>query len=231
MNLMLLAFCSIVLLCVLLGYHRGLFKSALSAIGIVGAIILANILNPYVKAFISDHTGTREYVRQRIEIGLNVEKINDKDSVYNKEEYLEKTDLPEIVKNYIRSNSSIRKGQETLDGYVRMIVDYLTDMVISGIAYAVTVVLVLLFVLIALALSGIVREIPIVGGIDKFGGIVFGFVQAAFIVWMLMLVITFFSVFSWGADMMKMIDDSSILTFVYKKNVFMKIVVDILGNI
>ena len=112
-----------------------------------------------------------------------------------------------------------------------MIVDYLTDMVISGIAYAVTVVLVLLFVLIALALSGIVREIPIVGGIDKFGGIVFGFVQAAFIVWMLMLVITFFSVFSWGADMMKMIDDSSILTFVYKKNVFMKIVVDILGNI
>ena len=47
----------------------------------------------------------------------------------------------------------------------------------------------------------------------------------------LMLVITLFSAFSWGTDMMKMIDESKILTFVYKKNIFLKIVVDILDNI
>lgn len=109
--------------------------------------------------------------------------------------------------------------------------DYLTDMVVSGIAYITTVLLVALGLIIALALSNLVSVIPVVGGIDKTGGIVFGFAQSILIVWGLMLVITLFSAFSWGTDMMKMIDESKILTFVYKKNIFLKIVVDILDNI
>ena len=226
MNLMLLAFLAIVLLCALLGYHRGLLKSALSAIGIVGAILLANLLNPYVRTFICEHTGIREEVRQRIELGLNADQLDVQGSVY-----LENTDLPEIVKNYIRSSDSIRKGQETLSEYVQDVVDYLTDMVVSGIAYITTVLLVALGLIIALALSNLVSVIPVVGGIDKTGGIVFGFAQSILIVWGLMLVITLFSAFSWGTDMMKMIDESKILTFVYKKNIFLKIVVDILDNI
>ena len=226
MNLMLLAFLAIVLLCALLGYHRGLLKSALSAIGIVGAILLANLLNPYVRTFICEHTGIREEVRQRIELGLNADQLDVQGSVYGKEGYLENTDLPEIVKNYIRSSDSIRKGQETLSEYVQDVVDYLTDMVVSGIAYITTVLLVALGLIIALALSNLVSVIPVVGG-----GIVFGFAQSILIVWGLMLVITLFSAFSWGTDMMKMIDESKILTFVYKKNIFLKIVVDILDNI
>jgi len=226
MNLMLLAFLAIVLLCALLGYHRGLLKSALSAIGIVGAILLA-----YVRTFICEHTGIREEVRQRIELGLNADQLDVQGSVYGKEGYLENTDLPEIVKNYIRSSDSIRKGQETLSEYVQDVVDYLTDMVVSGIAYITTVLLVALGLIIALALSNLVSVIPVVGGIDKTGGIVFGFAQSILIVWGLMLVITLFSAFSWGTDMMKMIDESKILTFVYKKNIFLKIVVDILDNI
>lgn len=231
MNLMLLAFLAIVLLCALLGYHRGLLKSALSAIGIVGAILLANLLNPYVRTFICEHTGVREEVRQRIELGLNADQLDVQGSVYGKEGYLENTDLPEIVKNYIRSSDSIRKGQDTLSEYVQDVVDYLTDMVVSGIAYITTVLLVALGLIIALALSDLVSVIPVVGGIDKTGGIVFGFAQSILIVWGLMLVITLFSAFSWGTDMMKMIDESKILTFVYKKNIFLKIVVDILDNI
>ncbi len=231
MNLMLLACIAIVSLCTLLGYHRGLLKSALSAVGIVGAILLANALNPYVKNFICEHTEIQSIVRQKIEMGLNVDKLEDQDTVYGKEGYLENTDLPEIVKNYIRSNDSIKRGQENLESYVQHIVDYLTDMVMNGIAYFATFLLAVLIIIIALALSNLVSGIPIVGGIDKVGGIAFGFAQAVLIIWFLMLIVTFFSAFGWGADMMKMVDDSRILAFVYKKNIFLKIVVDILGNI
>lgn len=48
--------------------------------------------------------------------------------------------------------------------------DYLTDMVVSGIAYITTVLLVALGLIIALALSNLVSVIPVVGGIDKTGG-------------------------------------------------------------
>lgn len=231
MNLMLLACLAIVLLCILLGYHRGLLKSALSTVGIVGAILLANVFNPYIKTFICEHSELRNIVRQRIEIGLRVERLDDQDSVYGKEWYLENTDLPEIVKNYIRSNDGVRNGQENLEMYSKQVVDYLTDMVMNGISYFITFMLAVLIIVISLALSNVIRGIPIVGGIDKAGGIVFGFVQSIVIIWFFMFIITLFSALDWGADMMKMVDDSRLLAFVYKKNIFLKIVVDILGNI
>ena len=59
----------------------------------------------------------------------------------------------------------------------------------------------------------------------------FGLAQGILIVWLLMLIITFLSAFSWGNEMMAMIDESAILSYAYKENIFLKFIVDILGNI
>lgn len=231
MNLMLLACAAILLLCGLIGYKRGLIKSAVSAVGIVGAILIANLINPYVKTVLCEHTQVREIVRQKIEENLNTNFEQKMDSVYEKEDYLEQTDLPEIVKNYIRSNADINKKQVDLSGYINSITDYLTDMVMNGISYVTTAAVLLLIVIIALALSEILSGVPIVGGLDKAGGLIFGLVQAFVIIWLLMLVVTFMSAFDWGAQMMDMIQKSDVLSSLYNKNIFLKIVIDILGDI
>ena len=231
MNLMLLACAAILLLCGLIGYKRGLIKSAMSAVGIVGAILIANLINPYVKTVLCEHTQVREIVRQKIEENLNTNFEQKMDSVYEKEDYLEQTDLPEIVKNYIRSNADINKKQVDLSGYINSITDYLTDMVMNGISYVTTAAVLLLIVIIALALSEILSGVPIVGGLDKAGGLIFGLVQAFVIIWLLMLVVTFMSAFDWGAQLMDMIQKSDVLSSLYNKNIFLKIVIDILGDI
>ena len=231
MNLMLLACSAILLLCGLIGYKRGLIKSAVSAVGIVGAILIANLINPYVKTVLCEHTQVREIVRQKIEENLNTNFEQKMDSVYEKEDYLEQTDLPEIVKNYIRSNADINKKQVDLSGYINSITDYLTDMVMNGISYVTTAAVLLLIVIIALALSEILSGVPIVGGLDKAGGLIFGLVQAFVIIWLLMLAVTFMSAFDWGAQMMDMIQKSDVLSSLYNKNIFLKIVIDILGDI
>lgn len=231
MNLMLLACAAILLLCGLIGYKRGLIKSAVSAVGIVGAILIANLINPYVKTVLCEHTQVREIVRQKIEENLNTNFEQKMDSVYEKEDYLEQTDLPEIVKNYIRSNADINKKQVDLSGYINSITDYLTDMVMNGISYVTTAAVLLLIVIIALALSEILSGVPIVGGLDKVGGLIFGLVQAFVIIWLLMLVVTFMSAFDWGAQLMDMIQKSDVLSSLYNKNIFLKIVIDILGDI
>ena len=231
MNLMLLACAAILLLCGLIGYKRGLIKSAVSAVGIVGAILIANLINPYVKTVLCEHTQVREIVRQKIEENLNTNFEQKMDSVYEKEDYLEQADLPEIVKNYIRSNADINKKQVDLSGYINSITDYLTDMIMNGISYVTTAAVLLLIVIIALALSEILSGIPIVGGLDRAGGLIFGLVQAFVIIWLLMLVVTFMSAFDWGAQMMNMIQKSDVLSSLYNKNIFLKIVIDILGDI
>lgn len=59
MNLMLLASVAVILLCALIGYRRGLIKSAVSAVGIIGAVILTNVLNPYKPVPLSAYTTQR----------------------------------------------------------------------------------------------------------------------------------------------------------------------------
>lgn len=232
MNLMLLSAVAIVLICVLVGFRRGLIKSAVSAVGIVGAIVLANICNPYVNDFLCKHTEVRNVVRDKIEKNLGLDDIGDKLSVYEQEDYIEKLDLPEIVKDYIRSGD--KKNQTVADNaekYLDYVTDYLTDMVMNGIAYILTVFIIALLLLIALGISNILAGVPVIGGIDRAGGIVFGLAQGILIVWLLMLIITFLSAFSWGNQMMAMIDESAVLSYAYKENIFLKFIVDILGNI
>lgn len=232
MNLILLAVVALTLICALVGYRRGLIKSVLSALGVVGAILLANLLNPYVADFLNNHTGVRDEVRTRIEAGLGTDDVEEQITVYDRESCLEAMDIPEIVKDYIRSNSAeVDKGGEQVITYIDYVVDYLTDMVMRGIAYLMTFLVSALIIVTALAISNIMAGIPIVNGINRFGGVVFGLLQALFITWAAMLVVTFLSAFSWASEMLRMIDDSVILKYIYNKNIFLKIVVDILGNI
>lgn len=226
MKLALPAVIVLFILCSFVGSRRGLIKSVLSTIGIVGSIILANILNPYVTDFLNEHTGLREAVQIRVETTLGVDRLEEQMSVYDKELYLENVDIPEMVKNYIRSG-----GSHTGMTYIDYVVGYLTDMVMRGVAYVLTFIITLVIVLIALALSQILAGVPIVRGIDRFGGFVFGAAQAVLIVWGLMLIITVLSVFPWALGIMREIEDSSLLSLLYEKNIFLKIVEGILGNI
>lgn len=111
------------------------------------------------------------------------------------------------------------------------VVDYLTDMVMNGLSYLLTIFVVLLLVLIALALSHVLSGIPVVGGLDKAGGLVFGVAQAVLCIWIAMVLITFLSAFSVASQMLEMVHDSKALTYLYDKNIFLKIVIDILGDI
>lgn len=232
MNLMLLSATAVVLICVLVGLRRGLIKSAVSAVGIVGAIVLTNICNPYVGDFLCKHTEIRNVVHNKIENNLGLEDAQDRLSVYEQEDYIEKLNLPEIVKDYIRSGDKKNPGgKDNTEKYLDYVTDYLTDMVMNGIAYILTVVIIGIVLLIALGISNILSGVPVIGGIDRAGGAVFGLAQGILIVWLAMLVITFLSAFPWGNQMMSMIDENDVLSYVYKKNIFLKIVVDILGDI
>ncbi len=41
-------------------------------------------------------------------------------------------------------------------------------------------------------------------------------------------IITMLSIFDWALQLMEMIDESQVLTWLYKKDIFLKIIVDIL---
>ncbi|MGN0394271.1 MAG: CvpA family protein [Coprococcus sp.] len=232
MNLLLMIILAVTLLLALIGYKKGLFKSAVSAIGIVLAVFLTTVLSPYVNTMLCDKTELDEYIKEQIETRFQLDTTNTELTRNDEMRILERITLPENVKEWIIENGNKEMYDKlNVKGFTEYISVYLTTMVMKGLSYVVTFFVLMLIIYIFIDLADVVTNIPIINGINKAGGILFGLCQSLMLVWIAFVIITFLSAFEWGAVMMKMIDESAALSYIYEKNIFLKFVVDILGNI
>lgn len=232
MNLLLMIIVALALLLILHGYKRGLFKSAVSMIGIVLAVFLTAFLYPYVNKLICQYTeideGIKAAIVKRFQIDIEETGLTRAEEM----RLIEEISLPQNVKKWLIENGHkenfIAYKAKGFSDYVAI---YLTELVMKGFAYLITCIVLMLSAWILIAISDIVTDIPIVHGIDKFGGVLFGAAQALILVWIVFIIITLLSAFEFGSVMMNMIEENAFLTWLYEKNIFLKFMVDILENI
>lgn len=232
MNLLVLGILAFILLLVFRGYRKGFFKSAASAIGIVLAVLLTAILYPGVNKLLCQYTVLDDVIEQKI-----IEKFElpeeTKTATRNEEiDTIENLDLPDNVKGWLIANCN---GETFLDSGVDNVCSYiaksLTAMVMRGISYVLTLLVLLLLLHILIMVLDVANYIPIVKSINKAGGAIFGAGQGILIVWIFMGIVTLLSTFSWAYQVIQMIDESPLLAWLYKKDIFLKIIVDILEKI
>lgn len=232
MNLLVLGILAFILLLVFRGYRKGFFKSAASAIGIVLAVLLTAILYPGVNKLLCQYTVLDDVIEQKI-----IEKFElpeeTKTATRNEEiDTIENLDLPDNVKGWLIANCN---GETFLESGVDNVCSYiaksLTAMVMRGISYVLTLLVLLLLLHILIMVLDVANYIPIVKSINKAGGAIFGAGQGILIVWIFMGIVTLLSTFSWAYQVIQMIDESPLLAWLYKKDNFLKIIVDILEKI
>lgn len=232
MNLLVLGILAFILLLVFRGYRKGFFKSAASAIGIVLAVLLTAILYPGVNKLLCQYTVLDDVIEQKI-----IEKFElpeeTKTATRNEEiDTVENLDLPDNVKGWLIANCN---GETFLESGVDNVCSYiaksLTAMVMRGISYVLTLLVLLLLLHILIMVLDVANYIPIVKSINKAGGAIFGAGQGILIVWIFMGIVTLLSTFSWAYQVIQMIDESPLLAWLYKKDIFLKIIVDILEKI
>ena len=232
MNLLVLGILAFILLLVFRGYRKGFFISAASAIGIVLAVLLTAILYPGVNKLLCQYTVLDDVIEQKI-----IEKFElpeeTKTATRNEEiDTIENLDLPDNVKGWLIANCN---GETFLESGVDNVCSYiaksLTAMVMRGISYVLTLLVLLLLLHILIMLLDVANYIPIVKSINKAGGAIFGAGQGILIVWIFMGIVTLLSTFSWAYQVIQMIDESPLLAWLYKKDIFLKIIVDILEKI
>lgn len=232
MNLLVLGILAFILLLVFRGYRKGFFKSAASAIGIVLAVLLTAILYPGVNKLLCQYTVLDDVIEQKI-----IEKFElpeeTKTATRNEEiDTIENLDLPDNVKGWLIANCN---GETFLESGVDNVCSYiaksLTAMVMRGISYVLTLLVLLLLLHILIMVLDVANYIPIVKNINKAGGAIFGAGQGILIVWIFMGIVTLLSTFSWAYQVIQMIDESPLLAWLYKKDIFLKIIVDILEKI
>lgn len=185
-----------------------------------------NYLKPYLEPFTS---GTTDSLNLDLSNG---ETVLDGMSQTEQTKLIQSLPIPEFLQNLMLTYNN-KEGYKALDvsGFGGYLSAFVANIVINIVSFLLTLLIVWIIVRIILACLHLAARLPVIRVADRFGGLLVGLVQGLMITWILFLIISMFSGTSVGAQLIKMIDSSTILQPLYEGNLFMKSVVNSLSNI
>ena len=200
----------IILLCVIIGYVRGLTGSIIKIVSFVLALIIAFILFVPVSNLVIENTQIDDNLEQSIReiiIGENNE---------------EKENIPTAITEYIG-----QKVEEAADGTKEAIADSTAEEVALTIVKAGTWIVLFIIARILLILlrfvTSLIAKLPIIKQFDKLGGIIYGLLEGLIIVYVLLAIISFVSPMI-DSGFITAIDESIIGSVLYNDNLLLKII-------
>lgn len=130
--------------------------------------------------------------------------------------------LPEFLKdNLLENNNSTIYEELGVSTFPEYVAAYISRMIVKVVSFLVTFLLAIIIVKALMVAVDILGELPGVGALNRFGGAVVGIFVALLIVWLAFLVITVMYSTEIGKTCFEMIEQSSILTFLYEKNLLL----------
>lgn len=208
----------ILILCIVIGYRKGLTGSLLKIISFVLALVIAFVLFKPVSSFIIDKTNWDENLEQGIRDTIL---SSDKQEELSSQE--ENKNMPEVMINYI--NKTVEEaGNEAKEAVADATARQVAIMIInSGVWFALFLVsrIVLIFVR---GLANIITNLPIIKQFDKLGGIIYGLVEAFIIIYGILAVLSFVSPVVSGTGILEAVQKSFIGSVMYNNNLLLKLI-------
>ena len=144
---------------------------------------------------------------------------------------LEKLPLPNIFRESIIHNNKVGiyelLGVEKFADYVA---SYIAYSITNGIAFLLSFVLAIIIIKVVLYAINILTSIPGVSFLNSVGGMLLGGAQAILWVWVFFIVVTVLCSTAFGRTLMDAIEGDMLLNYLYEKNVFLPVIMQIMGR-
>ena len=212
----LLAVC---LLSALAGYRKGLVKTVLSMVFLILVTGLSIWMNPYVTKMLNERTELPQYVEKKcLETFENNEFLSGENQDVQKN-WLESMGVPEELVNQILGSDVVQEYQEEqLHSLASYAAEAVSEKIMKGIAFFLTMVLAVIFVTIAVKVVELIAEIPGISFLNRLGGAGIGVVRAVLWIWIFFAVVYFFQATHWGKICMEQIQGDPALAWLRENN-------------
>lgn len=215
---------------VIQGFRRGMVRTAVSMVFFVIVIVVTSWLNPYVGDFIREKTDWQEEIQQGCK-EIFFEEIEEQVdiSVTSQVEFIDELPLPESMKEkLVENNNAEIYRQLAVENFADYLSGYVAYGIINGIAFVISFVLTIIIVNLILYAVDILTELPVVGTLNRIGGMLIGLIQGILWIWVAFLVITLLCNTGVGAYLMELIKSDPVLGWMYDRNYLMQIIMRIL---
>lgn len=206
----------IILLCVGLGYKRGLAKCVIKILSFVIALVVVAILYKPVSNIVMQNTEIDENIQKSV-INLIGNDVAEEGKV-SKDSNLPKTMVEHINK---KVENTIGEARDNIVKNVAQEISVVTINIGVAIVLFILVRIALIFVS---ALSKIITDLPLIKQVDKLGGILYGVLKAGIIIFAVFALISFISPMIEQTGIVVAINKSFIGGMLYNNNLLLKII-------
>ena len=200
---------AILLLCIIIGYVRGLTGSLIKILSFVLSIVIAFILFIPISNLIIEHTQIDENLEQSI-----------REMIINEE--TEDENLSEEITEYIGA-----QVEAAADDAKEAIIDSTANEVAITIVKAGTWLVLFIIARILLIflkfITSLIAKLPVIKQFDKLGGIIYGVLEGLIVVYVILAIISFASPII-GGELTETIDESYVGSMMYNNNLLLKII-------
>lgn len=203
----------IILLCIIMGYKKGLIGVAFSIVSFVGAIIIALILFIPISNFIIDNTTFDETIKNAIVQNFT------SDKEYMEEKPQDKRNLPDVMIKSVE-----KYALETKDASIQAIANELSISSIKFLSFIGIFIVSKIILMFFKVLADAIANLPILKQFNKIGGTIFGILQGFLIVYILLGITTLLAPMLGNAPIYTAIRDSIITNILYDHNILLKLI-------
>ena len=140
-------------------------------------------------------------------------------------ELIENLPLPEFLQDILLDYNN-EEGYQGLG--VSTFQDYLVGFIATGIlnvaAFLVSVLIVHLLLWLSISALSILTNLPVIRVVNRVAGLALGLLQALLVLWLAFLILSLVSGIGIGMQLMKMVESSNWLNWLYQSNLFLEIV-------
>ncbi|MCQ2538173.1 MAG: CvpA family protein [Lachnospiraceae bacterium] len=238
--LLLVILCFIIGICA--GLARGFTKTVYSLIATALIILLTIILCPVMINILKNSEKLSSTIYEKLDSVINLEEAYDKAMTKQAEKsedkknagfsetvdsVLEQYGYPSVMRNAITESEAFKEyAKNYADDFARgkmaslenCVCKTLTTVIISALGFIITFIVVSIVVFIIGKILDVISKLPGLKSLNKLLGGVAGFSEALLIIWLLFMIVTLISSSELGQSMLKMINDSKLLSFIYENN-------------
>lgn len=200
---------AIFIICIFLGYKKGLVGLVLKLCSFVLALVVSLILFKPVSNFVIDNTNFYDNIKTSI-----VQIANTNMSTQN--EYNTDTNS-DFLSKYI-SDSIKEATEDSKDYIVESVADSLARSIISIAVFIILFVILRILLIFIKIITDAITELPIIKQFNKSGGIIYGILQSLFIIYIAFAII---ALFIKNAALTQAINDSYIGSMFYNNNLIL----------
>lgn len=225
MNMVLIFVLAVLAITTFVGYKRGILKTVLSILSIVITLVAVFVLTPIMSGILKNNTTVSEKINQIVE-----EKIITEEAFGNltEEQIIDKLELPEAIKEVILENNTAKNlAEKGLSSFREYLIASVSDIVFNAIIFVISFVIIFIAIKILFAALNLVTKLPVIHQANTFLGLAFGLCEGLIIVWLFFVAVTMVGGSDMAKNIFEQVNDSAILTFLYKNNLIVKYILKI----